>query len=82
MESLCDGDMSVYELTARGSLNLVFASQIEVFGNAIPASATLSGPLLVTQVTESSGTLGEQTIYAETQRGAYDDFVRPVRMFG
>ena len=50
----------------------MFSSQIEVFGNAIPASATLSGPALVTQVTESSGTLEEQTAYLETQLGTYD----------
>ena len=70
--AIVDGAMTVDDLVASGSLNLVFASQIEIFGNAIPASATLSGPLLVTQVTDSNGTLGEQTVYIETQPGTYD----------
>ena len=76
--TISDGDSSIIGTGFEGEISIELNSTIEVLGFDVPVSATISGPFMAQQVTDSDGMLTGLSVYVETAPGDYDVSAGPL----
>lgn len=78
LTDLNDGQATIDDLTLNGSLDVSISTEISLGFITLPVTASISGPLALTQRSTSVGSLVGATTYIENSPGDYDILLGPL----